>query len=96
MANSQPNDPDNDTMQVYTGVSGRDKSWYSYFGSINAINGILDRSGFRFDFFLGYGKYKYADPQSSSHNGIISNVNLGPGNPLQNFRLDKYFGLFEG
>ena len=30
MANSQPNDPDNDTMQVYTGVSGRDKSWYSY------------------------------------------------------------------
>ena len=79
MANSQPNDPDNDTMQVYTGVSGRDKSWYSYFGSVNAINGILDHSGLRFDFFLGYGKFKYSYPQSSSHNGIISNVNLGPG-----------------
>ncbi|MBP9829751.1 MAG: cellulose biosynthesis protein BcsS [Proteobacteria bacterium] len=78
-ANSQPNGPDNDTRQIYTGVGGRDKAWYAYLASVGAIDGILDRSGFRYDIFLGYGKYKYNDSRATNHNGIISSVNLGIG-----------------
>ena len=79
MADSQRNGPDSDTRQIYTGVTGRDKAWYTYLGSVGAIKGILDRSGFRYDLFLGYGKYKYSDSNTASHNGIISNFNVGAG-----------------
>ncbi len=96
MADSQPDGPDRDTRQIYTGVSGRDKAWYAYLGSVGAINGILDRSGFRYDLFLGYGKYKYSDSSAASHNGIISNVNVGAGYEVvnENNRFFLSFGPY--
>ena len=55
-------------FNVYTGVGGRNSSWYTYAGTVYAVNGDLESSGWILRSQIGGGQYAY---QSAAIQGRV-------------------------
>jgi hypothetical protein len=77
---------DKHAFNVFTGFGGRNSSWYSYAGTVFALNGDINSSGWYLRSQIGGGQYAYSTPAIQGRvRGSLFDADLGIG-------YKQYFG----
>lgn len=87
---------DKKAFDVFTGFGGRDNSWYTYAGSVYALNGDLNSSGWFARAQIGGGQYSYQSQAIQGRvRGTLFDASLGFGYKHyfdQDWSLSGYVG----